>query len=60
LRQFAWGVALGCTVLLLPAFRFFDYRRFSRWIYTPLLASFSAIRAAAGASDRGRRVAMPR
>jgi cell division protein FtsI/penicillin-binding protein 2/cell division protein FtsW (lipid II flippase) len=38
--KFAWGVALGCTALLLPAFRFFDYRRFSRWIYTPLLASF--------------------
>jgi len=38
--KFAWGVALGCAVLLLPTFRFFDYRRFSRWIYTPLLASF--------------------
>jgi len=25
--KFAWGVALGCTALLLPAFRFFDYRR---------------------------------
>ncbi len=37
--KFAWGVALGCAILLLPAFRFFDYRRFSRWIYTPLLAS---------------------
>jgi hypothetical protein len=39
-RKFAWGVALGCVILLLPAFRLFDYRRFSRWIYTPLLASF--------------------
>lgn len=38
--KFAWGVALGCAILILPAFRFFDYRRFSRWIYTPLLASF--------------------
>ena len=39
-RKFAWGVALGCAILLLPAFRAFDYRRLSRWIYTPLLASF--------------------
>ena len=38
-RKFAWGVGLGCAILLLPAFRIFDYRRFSRWIYTPLLAS---------------------
>ena len=39
--KFAWGVALGCALLLLPLFRFFDYRRFSRWTYTPLLASFA-------------------
>ena len=38
--KFAWGVALGCAVLLLPLFRFFDSKRFSKWIYTPLLASF--------------------
>ena len=38
--KFSWGVALGCGILLLPLFRFFDHRRFSRWIYTPLLASF--------------------
>jgi len=38
--KFAWGVALGCAILLLPLFRFFDYKRFSKWIYTPLLASF--------------------
>lgn len=38
--KFAWGVALGCAILLLPLFRFFDHRRFSRWVYTPLLASF--------------------
>ncbi len=38
--RFAWGVALGCAMLLLPLSRFFDYRRFSKWIYTPLLASF--------------------
>ena len=36
----AWGIALGCALLLLPLFRFFDYRRFSRWVYTPLLAGF--------------------
>src|SRR5579872_210823 len=39
--KFAWGVALGCAILLLPLFRFFDRRRFSRWIYTPLLGSFA-------------------
>jgi cell division protein FtsI/penicillin-binding protein 2/cell division protein FtsW (lipid II flippase) len=38
--KFSWGVALGCAVLLLPLSRAFDYRRFSRWIYTPLLGSF--------------------
>ncbi len=38
--RFAWGVALGCATLLLPLFRSFDYRRFAKWIYTPLLASF--------------------
>jgi len=38
--KFAWGVALGCAMLLLPLFRFFDHKRFSQWIYTPLLTSF--------------------
>ncbi len=38
--KFSWGVALGCATLLLPLFPFFDYKRFSKWIYTPLLASF--------------------
>lgn len=38
--KFSWGVALGCATLLLPLFRFFDYKRFAKWIYTPLLASF--------------------
>ena len=37
--KFAWGVALGCASLLLPLVRSFDYKRFSKWIYTPLLAS---------------------
>src|SRR5262249_29075040 len=38
--KMAWGIALGCATLLLPLFRFFDCRRFAKWIYTPLLASF--------------------
>ena len=38
--KFAWGAALGCLLLLLPLVRAFNYRRFSTWIYTPLLASF--------------------
>ncbi|HEX4750559.1 MAG TPA: FtsW/RodA/SpoVE family cell cycle protein [Bryobacteraceae bacterium] len=36
-KKFAWGVVLGCATLLLPLFRAFQYRNFSRWIYTPLL-----------------------
>jgi cell division protein FtsI/penicillin-binding protein 2/cell division protein FtsW (lipid II flippase) len=39
-RKFAWGVALGCVVLLLPLLRVFQYRQFSRWIYTPLILAF--------------------
>lgn len=39
-QKFAWGAILGCAVLLLPLVRLFDYRNFSRWIYTPLLAAF--------------------
>lgn len=36
-KKFAWGVVLGCATLLLPLLRAFQYRQFSRWIYTPLL-----------------------
>jgi cell division protein FtsI/penicillin-binding protein 2/cell division protein FtsW (lipid II flippase) len=39
--KFAWGVALGCALLLLPLFRAFDYRKWAGWIYTPLLAAFA-------------------
>jgi cell division protein FtsW (lipid II flippase)/cell division protein FtsI/penicillin-binding protein 2 len=38
--KFAWGVALGCIVLLLPSLRIFDYQRFSKWCYTPLFGAF--------------------
>lgn len=38
--KFAWGVAIGSAFLLLPLLKVFDYRRYSRWIYTPLLAAF--------------------
>ncbi len=38
--KFAWGVALGCVVLLLPALRIVNYQRFSKWCYTPLFAAF--------------------
>jgi len=37
--KFAWGVAVGCGLLLLPLFRAFDYRRYARLVYTPLLAA---------------------
>jgi cell division protein FtsI/penicillin-binding protein 2/cell division protein FtsW (lipid II flippase) len=40
-RKFSIGVALGCVLLLLPLFRFFDYRRYETWIYTPLIAAFA-------------------
>jgi len=38
-RKFAWGCVGGCILLLLPLLRFFQYRVFSRWIYTPLFAA---------------------
>jgi cell division protein FtsW (lipid II flippase)/cell division protein FtsI/penicillin-binding protein 2 len=38
--KFAWGVALGCVVLLLPALRIVNYQRFSKWCYTPLFGAF--------------------
>jgi cell division protein FtsW (lipid II flippase)/cell division protein FtsI/penicillin-binding protein 2 len=45
-KKFVLGVLLGCVVLLLPLLKPFDYRRFSRFIYTPLfgaLALFVAV-----------------
>jgi len=40
-KKFAWGVLTGCAVLLLPLFRGFQYRTFSRWTYTPLLIALA-------------------
>ena len=37
--KFAWGVALGCLVLLVPSLRIFNYQRFSAWCYTPLFGA---------------------
>ena len=39
--KFAWGVALGCLVLLAPSLRALNYRRFSAWCYTPLFAALA-------------------
>lgn len=39
--KFAWGVALGCSLLLLPLLRVFDHRRYERLVYTPLLAALA-------------------
>jgi cell division protein FtsW (lipid II flippase) len=39
--KFAWGVALGCLVLLLPSLRVFNYQRFSAWCYTPLFGALA-------------------
>jgi cell division protein FtsW (lipid II flippase)/cell division protein FtsI/penicillin-binding protein 2 len=38
--KFAWGVGLGCLVLLLPSLRAINYQRFSEWCYTPLFGAF--------------------
>ena len=38
--KFAWGVGLGCLVLLVPSLRVFNCQRFSKWSYTPLFAAF--------------------
>ncbi len=54
-QKFTWGVAGGCVCLLFPLLRVFDYRRYSRWIYTPLLlalALFGAL-AIAGSGPTG-------
>jgi cell division protein FtsI/penicillin-binding protein 2/cell division protein FtsW (lipid II flippase) len=40
-QKFALGAALGCVLLALPAFRFFDYQRLSDWCYTPLFAALA-------------------
>jgi len=37
--KFAWGVALGCAVLLLPLLRILNYQRFATWCYTPLFGA---------------------
>jgi cell division protein FtsI/penicillin-binding protein 2/cell division protein FtsW (lipid II flippase) len=38
-KKFAWGVAAGCGLLLLPLLRPFSHRTFSKWVYTPLLVA---------------------
>lgn len=40
-KKFAWGCAAGCALLLLPLFKAFQYRHFTRFIYTPLLLSLA-------------------
>ena len=40
-RKFAWGSVCGCLILLLPLLRFFQYRVFARWIYTPLFTAIA-------------------
>jgi len=37
--KFAWGVALGCAVMLLPLLRVLNYQRFAAWCYTPLFGA---------------------
>ena len=40
-RKFAWGVAAGCVLLLLPLLRFFHHHNFARLTYTPLFAALT-------------------
>ena len=40
-HKFALGVFLGCVLLALPAFQWFDYRRLSDWCYTPLFGALA-------------------
>ena len=40
-KKFAIGVFAGSLLLALPAFAAFDYRRLSRWCYTPLFAALA-------------------
>ncbi len=40
-HKFAIGVFCGSLLLALPAFQAFDYRRLSRWCYTPLFAALT-------------------
>ncbi len=39
--KFAWGVACGCLMLMLPLLRVLSYRNLSKRVYTPLLAAFA-------------------
>src|SRR6202008_1654257 len=50
-----WGVAAGCGLLLVPSLRFFNYKRFEQWCYTPLFAAFALFAAliAFGAGPAG-------
>jgi cell division protein FtsI/penicillin-binding protein 2/cell division protein FtsW (lipid II flippase) len=40
-RKFAWGVAAGCLLLLLPLLKPFASRDYSKLVYTPLIAAFA-------------------
>ena len=40
-KKFAWGCVAGCALLLLPLFKLFDYRRFAKMVYTPLLLALA-------------------
>ena len=59
-RKFAWGCVVGCTLLLLPLFKLFDYRRLSRMIYTPLLLAlglfFALLRLGSGPTGSDAKV----
>ena len=42
--KFAWGVALGCMVLLLPSLRIVNYQRFSQVVLHAVVRRFSVVR----------------
>jgi cell division protein FtsI/penicillin-binding protein 2/cell division protein FtsW (lipid II flippase) len=50
-QRFSAGVAAGCCFLLLPLLKVFDYRRYSRLVYLPLLGAFALFAALAFAGS---------
>jgi cell division protein FtsI/penicillin-binding protein 2/cell division protein FtsW (lipid II flippase) len=59
-KKFAWGCVAGCALLLLPLFKMFDYRRFSKMVYTPLLVAlvlfFALLRLGSGPTGSDAKV----
>jgi cell division protein FtsW (lipid II flippase)/cell division protein FtsI/penicillin-binding protein 2 len=44
-KKAAWGVAVGCLILLMPLFRGLNYRSLLRFVYLPLFAALGLLAA---------------